>query len=246
MLKIWTSFKWIIAEYKNNEKNEFIVQYFEELIIDIDVSFEESLIIEFVVVFDSDSESFFIFVDSIKNSKTVINILTNKTFTQKLISKDNNITFAVSKFYVYIVFIAFKYDDREFNEILINHDAEDLSLENIEQFTTLQRISKIELNKNNAISMKFKIHKILSIDFIQLNILVDVITFYIVLVNTSYLLCLVDMNRLRFYFNNPINMLIEKHSKVLFRKELYLDQSQIKIANNHDLNVIKKIFSSKS
>jgi uncharacterized ubiquitin-like protein YukD len=38
------------------------------------------------------------------------------------------------------------------------------------------------------------------------------IAFHIVLVQISFLLCLVDMNRLRLYFNNLINMFIEERS----------------------------------
>jgi hypothetical protein len=47
----------------------------------------------------------------------------------------------------------------------------------------------------------------------------------------SFLLCLVDINRLRFYFNNLINMFIEERSinNILSWKELYFTHSnQIK------------------
>jgi hypothetical protein len=87
------------------------------------------------------------------------------------------------------------------------------------------------LNKKRIISFKFDIDEILFIDIVNLNISVDVITFHIVLVQISFLLCLADMNRLRLYFNNLINILIEKRSlnKVLSRKELYATHSnQIK------------------
>jgi hypothetical protein len=146
----------------------------------------------------------------------------------------NNITFSANSIsYSYNVFIVSRYDDREFRDILIDHDAADYSFENIEQFTTLQRISKTSLilNKKRIISFRFDIDEIFSIDTINLKIFVDVITFHIVLVQTSFLLCLADMNCLRLYFNNLINMLIEERSinKVLFRKELYaIHSNQIK------------------
>jgi hypothetical protein len=126
-----------------------------------------------------------------------------------------------------------KYDDREFKSILIDHDAANFSSEDIEQFTILQRISnsKLILNKKRITSFRFDIDEIFFIDIVNLNIFVDVITFHIVLVQTSFLLCLADMNRLRLYFNNLINILIEERliNKVLFRKELYATHSdQIK------------------
>jgi hypothetical protein len=107
------------------------------------------------------------------------------------------------------------------------------SQEDIEQFTILQRISKttLILNKKRIISFRFNIDKILFIDIVNLNISVDVITFHIVLVQTLFLLCWIDMNRLRLYFNNLINMFIEERSinKVLFRKNFYVIHSnQIK------------------
>jgi hypothetical protein len=157
----------------------------------------------------------------------------DKTFKHNLISKNNTIAFAVSILYIYIVFIASRYDDREFKEILIDHDVADFSFEDIEQFTTLQRMSEtaLSLNKNRIISFKFDIDDMFFIDTVNLNTSTDVITFHIVLVHISFLLCLADMNRLRLYFNNLINMFIEKQSniKILFEKELYsIHSNQIK------------------
>jgi hypothetical protein len=116
--------------------------------------------------------------------------------------------------YIYNVFTASRYDDREFKDILIDPDAADFSFEDIEQFTILQRISKsiLILNKKRVIYFRFDIDETLFIDIVDLNISVDVITFHIVFVQISFLLCLVDMNRLRLYFNNLINMLIEERS----------------------------------
>jgi hypothetical protein len=146
---------------------------------------------------------------------------------------NNIIVFANLIFFIYNFFIALKYDDCEFKDILIDHDAADVSSKNVEQFTILQRISKttLILNKKRVISFKFNVDEILFIDTVNLNIFIDVITLHIVFVQISFLLCLVDMNRLRFYFNNLINMFIEERSinKVLSRKELYSTHSnQIK------------------
>ncbi len=126
-------------------------------------------------------------------------MLIDKTFKHKFISKNNTIVFIISISYIYIVFIALKYDDREFKNILIDHDATDFFSNNIEQFTILQRINKssLSLNKNKIILVKFNINEIFFIDTINLNTSINVITFHIVLVHISLLLCLVDMNRVR-------------------------------------------------
>jgi hypothetical protein len=228
--------KQFITEFKNNQDENFIIQFFEELNIDFKILFDNISINEFVIELDNETESFFIVVDSIDDWKKIFAIIimfADKTFKYKLISMNNITVLTNSISYIYNVFTASKYDDREFKDILIDHDTANFSSENIKQFTILQRINKttLILNKKKIIFFKFDIDEILFIDIVNLNIFVDVITFHIVLVQISFLLCLSDMNRLRLYFNNLINMLIEERSinKILFRKELYVDHSnQIK------------------
>jgi hypothetical protein len=229
--------KQFIVETEDSQRNDFIAQFFDELIIDIDISIDNISITDFVIEeIDNESKTYFIAVDSIDDSKTIaaiIIMLADKTFKHKLISMNSITSSANSISYSYNVFTTLKYDDREFKNILIDRDAADYSFESIEQFTTLQRINKtlLILNKKKIISFKFDIDEISFIDTINLKTSVDVITFHIVLVHISFLLCLVDMNRLRLYFNNLINMLIEERSinKVLSRKELYATHSnQIK------------------
>jgi hypothetical protein len=229
--------KQFIVETEDSQKDDFIAQFFEELIIDIDTSIDNISITDFVIEeIDSESKTYFIAVDSIDDSKTIaaiIIMLADKIFKHRLIFMNNIIASSNSISYSYNVFTTSRYDDREFKSILIDHDAADYSFESIEQFTTLQRISKtlLILNKKRIISFKFDIDEISFIDTVNLKISVDVITFHIVLVRISFLLCLADMNRLRLYFNNLINMLIEERSinKVLSQKELYATHSnQIK------------------
>ncbi len=97
----------------------------------------------------------------------------------------------------------------------MNCDAAEQSIENIEQFKALERISnndvKFKLNtKTVESSISFGIDNTLTLEFTDLNTSLEVITFHIVKVNTSFLLCLDDLNRLKLYFNNLINEMIEK------------------------------------
>ncbi len=259
--------KQFITETEDNQRNDFIAQFFEELIIDIDISINNISITDFVIEeIDSESKIYFIAVDLIDDSKTIaaiIIMLADKTFKHRLISM-NSITFSTNSIsYNYNVFIVSRYDDREFRDILIDHDAADYSFEDIEQFTILQRISKTSLilNKKRITSFRFDIDEIFSIDTVNLKIFVDVITFHIVLVHTFFLLCLVDMNRLRLYFNNLTNMLIEEqlnerfqtqilmNSKFLIRNEkmifdlqidMKIEHHSIKMMNNFHTNMKKK------
>jgi hypothetical protein len=225
--------KQFITETEDSQKDDFTAQFFEELIIDIDISINNIPITDFVIEeIDSESKTYFIAVDSIDDLKTIaalIIMLADKTFRHRLISMNSITLSANSISYSYNVFIVSRYDDREFRDILIHHDATDYSFENIEQFTILQRISKtfLILNKKRIIFFRFDIDEIFSIDTTDLKISVDVITFHIVFVHTSFLLCLADMNRLRLYFNNLTNMLIEEQSNERFQIQILMSSKSL-------------------
>jgi hypothetical protein len=226
--------KQFIIEVEDSQENDFIAQFFEELNIDIDIAFIDNIsITDFVIEeLDSESKTYFIAVDSIDDSKTIAAIIimfADKTFKHRLIFMNNITASSNSISYSYNVFTTSKYDDREFKSILIDHDAADHSFEDIKQFTILQRISKtfLILNKKRIISFKFDIDEIFSIDTINLKISVDVITFHIVLVHISFLLCLADTNRLRLYFNNLTNMLIEEQSNERFQTQILMSSKSL-------------------
>jgi hypothetical protein len=227
--------KQFITETEDSQReDDFIAQFFEELNIDIDIAFIDNIsITDFVIEeLDSEAETYFIAVDSIDDSKTIaaiIIMLADKTFKHRLISTNNIIASSNSISYSYNVFIVSRYDDREFKDILIDHDVANHSSKDIEQFTILQRISKtfLILNKKRIISFKFDIDEIFSIDTINLKTSVEIITFHIVLVHTSFLLCLADMNRLRLYFNNLTNMLIEEQSNEKFQIQILMSPKSL-------------------
>ena len=64
------------------------------------------------------------------------------------------------------------------------------------------------------VNVQFGIKSTLSIGSAKVTTLIGIIKFYIVKVNTLFLLCLVDMDYLQVYFNNLKNMLITPWSEV--------------------------------
>jgi hypothetical protein len=93
----------------------------------------------------------------------------------------------------------------------MNCETTNRSTENIEQFKALQRISDVILNtKTVESSIRFDIDDTLILELIELNISLEIINFHIVRINISFLLCLNDLNRLKMYFNNLINEMIQK------------------------------------
>jgi hypothetical protein len=101
----------------------------------------------------------------------------------------------------------------------MNCDVADQSTERMRQFKTLQRISNdLALNeKTIEWSIKFEIDNTLILGFIYLNTSLEMITFHIVKINTSFLLCLNDFDRLDIYFNNLINQIVQ-HKHISMKK----------------------------
>ena len=109
--------------------------------------------------------------------------------------------------YSFISSTNIRYDEFEFKELLIDFDDE------IEQLKTLQKIISMKLDETTVESANFvfDIDNTFSIDMINLNIFMRKIAFHIVRVNTSFLLYLVDMNKLDAFFNNLINQVVQTH-----------------------------------
>ncbi len=94
----------------------------------------------------------------------------------------------------------------------MNCETANLSTDDIEQFKILKRISDdVKLNTNTIdLNIKFEIDNILILSTVELNISLELIIFHIIKMNTSFLLFLIDLDRLKMYFNNLINEMIQK------------------------------------
>jgi hypothetical protein len=168
-------------------------------------NFTNALLIEF-----ESNELFLTSFDKLQNIEFVINSLTNQAFKHRLILKNCIIIIIfINEFFNFISITYSRYDDREFKSILMNCDAADRSIERIGQFKALQRISDVVLNRKTVeSSIRFGIDSTLILGLVELNISLEVINFHIVEINTSFLLCLNDLNRLRIFFRNLINEMI--------------------------------------
>ncbi|OCK91675.1 uncharacterized protein K441DRAFT_573488, partial [Cenococcum geophilum 1.58] len=59
-----------------------------------------------------------------------------------------------------------------------------------------------------TVSVQFRIGSTSSISSIKVATLIGIVEFHVIKVNTPFLLCLVDIDNLRVYFNNLKNVLI--------------------------------------
>ena len=82
--------------------------------------------------------------------------------------------------------------------IIIDTKASKYFITGYSQFLILQKINKVQLNKSirGIISIQFKIGSISSINFIKVATLIGIVKFYIIKVNTPFLLYLADIDNL--------------------------------------------------
>jgi hypothetical protein len=180
-----------------------VTQYFDELAISSAFEIDIKLI-----EFESD-ELFLTSFDEFRDIEFLTSALADKAFQHRLISTDI-INSLINESFNYISTTNSRYDDIEFKDILVNCGAADRFIENMRQFKALQRISDVALNKKTIeSSIKFEIGNTLILGFIDLNISLEMITFHIVEINISFLLCLNDFDRLSIYFNNLINQIVQ-------------------------------------
>jgi hypothetical protein len=220
-----------ICEYESTDENDDhdeMIQYFEEFSINIIsasaitsaiiLTISSTNIINALLIEFESNELFLISFDELQNIEFEIttSLLSNQAFKHRFISKDCIIIITLineSFDFSFISITDSRYDDHEFKSILMNCEAADLSTDDIEQFKTLKRISNndVKLNTQTVESnIKFEIDCISILSTVALNISLELIIFHIVEVNTSFLLSLINLNRLKMYFNNLINEMIQK------------------------------------
>ncbi len=247
--------KQYIADFEDiidDSDNEDATQYFDDL------SSTSSVIDDVKLIEFESNELFLTSLDELQNIEFVnsslvtsslansfTNSLANKAFEHRLILKDiTNVSVNESFDFIYISIIESRYDDREFKNILMNCDAARRSIVEIEQFTVLQRLNdSIQLNKSIVESkIQFDIDSISTMSTTELNISLEQLIFHIVEVNTSFLLCLVDLDRLEIYFNNLINELVQKRLIIIiFQTDMKNVASKIIIILQIDMKNLSSI-----
>jgi hypothetical protein len=110
-------------------------------------------------------------------------------------------------FFTYIIID--RYTFQMFYEIMIDSKASIRSIVEYEQYLTFIKNISIDLNriKTEAVNVQFEIESIFSLESITIDISMRLVKFHVIKTNTSFLLSLADMNRLKVYFNNIENIL---------------------------------------
>jgi hypothetical protein len=200
-----------IAEYEEfDEKENEIAHFFEKLTININElnSFSDQ---SNSSIFKSFDELFLISVESLYNVKLMntIDILVDNVFKHRLTFINETKSIDLISFFNNFIFES-RYDDSKFKRFLINSKTITKLIERIKQLNTLQKTKNVQLHTSTikSITFIFEIESTISIESIILSTLIKSVTFHIVSVNISFLLCLVNMNKLRAFFSNIINQVI--------------------------------------
>ena len=189
---------------KENEDNS--IQFFKKLLLEINEIVDEK---------HRDSNAFTIYFERMKFNDCIsaTNLLADNAFHHRITMKDKT-TLAIkdnNQSYAYNIVTSFRYDNEEFKDLLIDSKTANKSTENLNQLKTLQKIDQtINLNRSivESTSFVFEIESTSSIETINLSTLIRTVTFYIIQVNTLFLLSFADMNRLEAFFNNITNEVI--------------------------------------
>ena len=159
------------------------------------------------------SETFFISFGALQNAKVMIINLNQRVFkhgleiTEPLTSHD----IEASDPFAYV--ISDRYTSDEFYEIMIDTDVSKYSTADYEQYLVYKTIHEVNIDfiKTKTIYVQFGIGSISSIKSIDIATPIDRVEFHIIKTNTSFLLCLTNLDRLKIYFNNVQNILVSEN-----------------------------------
>jgi hypothetical protein len=106
-----------------------------------------------------------------------------------------------------------RYTLEMFYDIMIDSDFFRRLTADYEQFLAYQKDKKndlIDTIKAETVNVQFEIDSIFSLKLITIDTSRELMKFHVIKVDTFFLLSLADMNRLKVYFNNVENLLVDK------------------------------------
>jgi hypothetical protein len=111
--------------------------------------------------------------------------------------------------FTYIIIDRYTFD--VFYDIMIDSSASIRSIVDYEQYLAFIKNISIDLNrtKAEAVNVQFEIESISSVESLTIDISMRLVKFHVIKADTSFLLSLADMNRLKVYFNNVENLLVD-------------------------------------
>ena len=177
---------------KDNNEDDKITNIFNALVIDIDPN---TLLNE-----DDQAIVYYTLYGKIEldNAITIALELANRAYSYAVITINTIIDAFLTNIDPFAYNITSHYTSTKFIGVMINIRASKRSIVEYSQFLALQKINKVQLNKytRGIVNVQFRIGSTSSISSIKVAILIGTVEFYIVKVNTPFLLCLADIDNL--------------------------------------------------
>ena len=200
-----------IAHYKgNDEENNTndVAYFFKELSINASKNLLTNV--------DITDELFLSSINALQNieSTNTINLLANNVFKHQIISTNGTVALTSPVPYSFTTLTDLWYDKSKFKGLLIDSSAATRSISGIGQLTALQKIillAKLDKTMARSANFIFGIGSTSSIGTVNLDTFMGMIIFHIVQVNTPFLLCFADMDKLGAYFNNLTNEVVQSN-----------------------------------
>jgi hypothetical protein len=124
------------------------------------------------------------------------------------------------------VMIFDRYTSEKFYEVMIDSNASTKSTAEYDQYLAFKKNKidssiDLDLSRADAVNVQFDIESASSIESLIIDISFEIMKFHVIKADTSFLLSLADMNRLKVYFNNVeniLNMIIQKRKLSVIRR----------------------------
>jgi hypothetical protein len=124
------------------------------------------------------------------------------------------------------VMISDRYISEQFYEMMIDSSASTKSTAEYDQYLAFKKNKidssiNLDFSKTDAVNVQFDIESASSIKSLIIDTSFEIVKFHVIKTDISFLLSLADMNRLKVYFNNVTNSLIQmiKISNEILRKK---------------------------
>ena len=177
---------------KDNNSNNKITDVFNTLVIDMDpdtlLNKDNQAIVYYTLYSEIEPD----------NITTTALELANKVYSYIVITINATIDIFYTNINLFVYNITLYYTSIKFMGAIIDIKAFKYFIAEYNQFLTLQKINKVQLNKfiKGTVSIQFRIGSISSISFIKVATSIGIVKFYIIKINTPFLLCLADIDNL--------------------------------------------------
>ena len=203
--------QYYIHEYEGDNPDK-VTEYFDQLILDItdDEKYNSPAANH---PEKDENQQFFTSIGPLASSESsvITGVLNDKAFLHRMTTKDETTPPLAPVLFAFNTVTESRYDDTEFKGLLVDSGASTKSTGGLGQLKALQRVdSTIKMDNSTAGSADFTfgIGSTASLGHINLDTPIGPVIFHIVSVNTPFLLCLADMDKLGVFFNNVTNELV--------------------------------------